>query len=314
VDERHCRRFSLILINNLILANTRIGKGASMSHVIATRMWHFALFFFGLASLTVCASSWSEVLAAESKQETASKKILLIGHQPDHPPLTHMYLPECEILAKCLRQSPHVEAIVSDGWPKDAALLQDVDAIVLYSSPGADLLLKGDHAATVTKMLDEGVGLVALHWATGVHGQEESELGENYLKQLGGLFCFAFSGLDISESKVEQLQPAHPVCRGWKDFTLTDEFYLDLKFVPQAVPLFKVNVKGKDHTVGWAYERPDSGGGRSYGNVLGHFHELFKQEAFRRMFVNGILWAAHCDIPENGAPCKVSEADLQVKS
>lgn len=240
-------------------------------------------------------------------------KVLLIGHQPDHPPGTHLYLEECELLAKCLRQSPHVEAVVSDGWPQDAALLQNVDAIVLYSSPGADLLLKGEHAETAQKMLKEGVGLVALHWATGVHGQEESQLGEQYLQQLGGLFCFAFSGLDISESKVEQLQPDHPVCRGWKDFVLTDEFYLDLKFLPEAKPLLKVSVKGKDHVVGWAYERPESNGGRSYGNVLGHFHELFQQEPFRRMLVNGILWAARCAVPEQGAPCALTAADMKAE-
>jgi type 1 glutamine amidotransferase len=240
-------------------------------------------------------------------------KVLLIGHQPDHPPGTHLYLEECELLAACLRQSPKVEAIVSDGWPKDAAVLQDVDAIVLYSSPGADLLLKGEHAEAVQKMLKEGVGLVALHWATGVHGQEESELGERYLRELGGLFCFAFSGLDTSESKVEQLRPDHPVCRGWKDFVLTDEFYLNLKFLPEATPLMKVSVKGKDHVVGWVYERPDSHGGRSYGNVLGHFHELFQQEPFRRMLVNGILWAAHCEVPEQGAPCAVPAADGKAK-
>ena len=240
-------------------------------------------------------------------------KVLLIGHQPDHPPGTHLYLDECELLAKCLRQSPNVEAIVSDGWPKDAAQLQGVDAIVLYSSPGADLLLQGEHAETVQEMLKEGIGLVALHWATGVQGQKESELGERYLRELGGLFCFAFSGLDTSESKVEQLQPDHPVCRGWKDFVLTDEFYLNVKFLPEAKPLLKVSVKGKDHIVGWAYERPDSHGGRSYGNVLGHFHELFQQEPFRRMLVNGILWAARCEVPEQGAPCALTAGDVKAK-
>lgn len=234
-------------------------------------------------------------------------RVLLIGHQPDHPPGTHLYLEACELLAKCLRQSPGVEAIVSDGWPRDPVQLQDVDAIVLYSSPGADLLFKGEHAQTVQKMLKEGVGLVALHWATGVHGQEESELGERYLRELGGLFCFAFSGLDTSESKVEQLQADHPVCRGWQDFALTDEFYLNVKILPESRPLLQVSVKGNEHIVGWVYERPDSHGGRSYGNVLGHFHELFQQEPFRRMLVNGILWAARREVPKQGAPCALTD-------
>jgi type 1 glutamine amidotransferase len=282
-----------------------ISEFASTRHVLLSVLAG-AIFLFPAVAAPGDDSSRSE----DTSKTTA--KILLIGHPPDHPPLTHMYLPECELLAKCLRQSPGVQAVVSDGWPKDAELLQGVDAIVLYSSPGADLLLQGDHAETVLKLLDQGVGLVALHWATGVHGQKESDLGERYLQQLGGLFCFAFSGLDTCESKVEQVQPDHPICRGWNNFVLTDEFYLNLKFLPQAQPLLRVNVKGKDHTVGWVYQRPGKGEGRSYGNVLGHFHELFKQEPFRRMLVNGILWAAHCEVPKQGAPCVVTEADLNV--
>ncbi len=256
-------------------------------------------------------SSASSGAAAEPKGDRAAgpdhKKVLLIGHQPDHPPGTHLYLPECELLAKCLRQSPGVEAVVSDGWPKSSEILKDVDAIVLYSSPGADILLVGEHAETAERLLKQGVGLVALHWGTACHGREETEVGKRFLHQMGGLFCFAYSGINISESRVQQLDGDHPISRGWNDFNLTDEYYLNLKFLPEAKPILKVAVQGKDQTVGWVYERPDSNGGRSYGNTLGHFHELFGIEPFRRMLVNGILWTAHCDIPPAGAPCALNQ-------
>jgi type 1 glutamine amidotransferase len=84
---------------------------------------------------------------------------------------------------------------------------------------------------------------------------------------------------------------------------LKDEWYLDLKFLPAACPLAKVRVKDKDQVVAWVYQRPHSAGGRSYGNTLGHFHEKFLLEPFRRAVVNGILWTAHCEIPNGGAPC-----------
>jgi hypothetical protein len=35
-------------------------------------------------------------------------------------------------------------------------------------------------------------------------------------------------------------------------------------------------------------------------------------EPFRRFIVNGILWTPRCEIPEGGAPCKVSEDDLRL--
>jgi type 1 glutamine amidotransferase len=233
----------------------------------------------------------------------AKIKVVLIGHQPDHPPGTHLYLDECELLAKCLRQTPNVEAIVSDRWPTDPAVLENVSGIVLYSSPGAEIVLQGEHRAQFEELMKKGVGLVALHWATGVGDKDNQALADRYLSCMGGLFSFAFSGLDVSQSRVEQVDAAHPICRGWKDFDLLDEYYLDLKFLPEAKPILRVQVKGKPQTVGWAYERPDSNGGRSYGNTLGHFHELFERESFRRMLVNGILWTVRLDVPPEGAPC-----------
>ncbi len=240
---------------------------------------------------------------ASAAPESAQKKVVLIGHQPDHPPGTHLYLPECELLAKCLRQTTGVTAVVSDGWPTDPQVLADVDAIVLYSSPGAEILMGGPQAEQFERLMKQGVGLVALHWATGLKDQNNEELGHRYLSYLGGLFSFAFSGLDISESQVQQVEAAHPTCRGWKGFKLTDEYYLDLKFLPEAKSILQVPVNGKQQTVAWAYERPDAQGGRSYGNTLGHFHELFEREEFRRMLINGILWTMRIEIPEDGAPC-----------
>jgi type 1 glutamine amidotransferase len=233
----------------------------------------------------------------------AEKKVILIGTQPDgHPEGTHHYLRECRLLADCLRQTPGVQAMVSEGWPSDPELLRGIDAMVLYSSPGAEIVLDDSHAERFEKLMREGVGLVALHWATGVGDQGNKTLGKRYQQYLGGLFSFAYSGLDISESEIQQVAPDHPICRGWEPFRLKDEFYLNLKFLPEAKPVLQVSVKGQKQTVAWVYERPESDGGRSYGNTLGHFHELFEQEAFRRMFVNGILWTMHVQIPEAGSP------------
>ena len=68
-------------------------------------------------------------------------KVLLVGHKLDHPFGTHMYLQECRLLAKCLNQNAGIEASVSNGWPSDESLLKDIDALVFYSSPAADILL-----------------------------------------------------------------------------------------------------------------------------------------------------------------------------
>ena len=252
--------------------------------------------------------------AAEQSGRSSGKttKIVLMGHKPDHPPGTHLYMHESGLLAKCLRQTPGVEAIVSDGWPADAAVMKDVAAIVLYSSPGAEILLAGPHAKQVEQMLNSGVGLTAIHWATGIRNKDDPALADRYLAQLGGLFSFAFCGLAFDNANVRHVAPDHDVSRGCTDYPTHDEFYLDLKFLPPAVPVTKVRVKDKDQTVGWVYQRPNSSSGRSFGNTLGHFHKNFCIPGFRRDLINGILWTAHCDLPPDGAPCKLTEKELEL--
>ena len=93
---------------------------------------------------------------------------------------------------------------------------------------------------------------------------------------------------------------------------MTDEIYLNLKFHPQAKPQVRVKVDGKDQVVAWVHERKNQGTGRSFGTTLGHFHDNFTNESFRKMLLNGILWTAHVPVPENGADAKAHEADWRL--
>ena len=86
-----------------------------------------------------------------------------------------------------------------------------------------------------------------------------------------------------------------------------DEFYLN-PTISGAKPLLQITTKGQDVVVGWAHERAD--GGRAFGTTLGHYYRNFQIEAFRRMIVNAILWTAHVDVPQDGAPIALSQQDL----
>jgi type 1 glutamine amidotransferase len=124
---------------------------------------------------------------------------------------------------------------------------------------------------------------------------------------LGGWFNRAHSGLSTGKSWLSKAETKHPICNGWKEWEIHDEFYLNLRFHRDAKPLLKVKVDGDDQVVGWTFERPKSNGGRSFGTTLGHFHDNFAREDFRRLVVNGILWTAHIDVPKDGANVKVDE-------
>ena len=261
---------------------------------------------FLVLSLPIIVLACNVASGAEPQEE---KKIVLIGHKLDHPWATHMYLPTCELLAKCLRQTDGIEVVVSDGWPKDESVMKGVDCIVMYCSPGAEILLDGPHAGEVDRLMKEGVGLVAIHWATGCHQKNVERIGDQFVSYLGGMWVH-FTGLKITESSLVQLASDHPINRGWKEFPLKEEYYYAPVISEAAQQQWRALVNDKNLTVAWTYERP--GGGRSFGTTLGHFFDSFKNESFRRAIVNGILWSSQVEIPEEGASVKLTDEDLKL--
>ena len=112
--------------------------------------------------LLVALASWllasTALVAADGKA-----KVLLIGKDLDHARNTHTYMSDCELLAKCLSQTDGVETVVSNGWPKDPAVVQGVTAIVLHNRLGGTMLFRGPHRRQVEELLKQGVGLTAIH-------------------------------------------------------------------------------------------------------------------------------------------------------
>lgn len=221
-------------------------------------------------------------------------KVLLIGKDRDHAFTTHEYMADCELLGHCLKQTPGVETVVSNGWPENPEVFRDVRAIVLHTCNGGDVLFAGPHRKQAEELLKNGVGLTAIHWGTGA----SNDVGEAWQQALGGWFSLDFSKYSVQTTRLEQADSPHPVCRGWKEYDLKDEFYTQLKFQPATKPVMTAVIDGQEHVLGWAYERPGSKGGRSFGFVCGHFHENFGEKNFRQAIVNGILWTAGREIPK----------------
>jgi type 1 glutamine amidotransferase len=228
-------------------------------------------------------------------------RILLVASEPDHPWATHMYEHECKLLGKCLENMRSVQSSTSVGWPKDAKQLDGVKAIVFYCKHAGDILLDPANREQCRRMLNAGAGLTAIHWSTGA----DERYGPEYLDLLGGWFNRVHSGLSTGKSWLTQADRDHPITRGWKEWEIRDEFYLNLRFAKQTKPLLVVKVDGQDQVVGWTLER--SGGGRSFGTTLGHFHDNFARDDFRRLLVNAILWTAHVEVPAGGADVKVPD-------
>jgi type 1 glutamine amidotransferase len=251
-----------------------------------------------------CAAILLAAAVAADADDRPKTRILFIGKDPDHPYGTHMYMHTCGMLARCVELTPLTETIVSNGWPKDSRLLDGVKCIVIYTNPAAELLLEGPHRAQVDELVKKGVGLTTIHWASSVNKNNLDRLGPTWFHYVGGSWV-SNVGLSGGKSTLKQLIADHPVCRGWKEYEIEDEYYMD-PVIKQARPLLQVTErKGKDVIVGWVHERPD--GGRAFCTTLGHPYKNFQIEAFRRMIVNGILWAARLEVPKDGAPVNVAE-------
>ncbi len=256
------------------------------------------------AILTACAVLFS---AAGDLYAAEQTKVLLVGKKPDHAFGTHMYTHTCKMLAKCLALNGDIETVVSEGWPTDAKKLQGVKTIVVYTSPAAEFLFDAPHRDQVAALMEQGVGLVTIHWASSIRKDNLDRLGPTWMSYLGGTWV-SNVGLHTGKSPLKQLQPEHPICRGWKEYVLHDEYYLSPTITDDATPLLQVTAPDKPVIVGWAFER--EGGGRSYATTLGHFYRNFQREPFRRMVVNSILWTANVEVPPGGANVDLDQKDL----
>jgi type 1 glutamine amidotransferase len=266
------------------------------------------------------------------EDKSAGKKIVFVAGTPSHGPGEHEYRAGCLLLQKCLSGIAGLQTMVySNGWPQDPGAFYGADAIVL-SMDGGDqhALLAGDHLRQINFLMERGVGLGAIHWAVEV----TKEKGENeYLDWLGGAYEINWSVNPTWTAHFATL-PDHPVTRGVKPFQIRDEWYFHMRFpegmtgvtpilvaVPPAStmdrpdgahsgnPAVREAVKnGEPQVMAWAFARPF--GGRGFAFTGAHYHKNWANDNFRKTVLNGLLWIAGAEVPENGVDCTVSEEDL----
>jgi len=232
-----------------------------------------------------------------------------------------------------------VEAVVTkdNGWPKDAAVFDGADAIVMYSDGGGGHMVN-KHLAEVDPLAKKGVGIGAIHYAVETVAGDP---GKAFLAWMGGYFEINWSVNPHWKAKFEKL-PEHAVTRGVKPFETNDEWYYHMRFreemkgvtpILSAVPPDGTR-QGKDGThsgnpavraeIGkntpehlmWVSE--NEGGGRGFGFTGGHRHFNWKDDNQRKVMLNAIAWIAKIEVPADGVPSKTPtqeelEANLKPK-
>ncbi len=272
--------------------------------------------------IAVLLASIALAIAAPLRAEDA-KKIVFIAGRRSHGYGAHEHKAGCLLLAKALNDNVKgIKAVVyTDGWPKDAAVLDDAAAVVMYGDGGGGHMVNR-HLQQVDRLAKKGVGLVCIHYAVEV---PKGKSGDYFVDWIGGYFEAYWSVNPHWTAEFNKL-PQHAITRGVRPFTINDEWYYHMRFrkdmqgvtpILTAIPPDGTRQRGDgphsgnptvrarlglpEH-VAWAAERLC--GGRGFGFTGGHFHWNWGNDPFRKLVLNAIVWSAKMDVPEGGVPSK----------
>ncbi len=185
---------------------------------------------------------------------------------------------------------PHVQ-YVHCPQADDSELFEDVsgwdyDVIVLYNM-GQKITPK--RQANFKRLLDRGVGLVALHHCLGAY-QEWDEFskiigGKYYLQAPPGRpACTYQHDLDLP---IRVADGDHPVTRGISDFVIHDESYKNCWHASDNHVLLTCSHPTSDDVVGWARQ---AGRSRVCTIQLGHDGKAYGNPNYARLLAQAIAW------------------------
>ncbi|HEX8911319.1 MAG TPA: ThuA domain-containing protein [Humisphaera sp.] len=260
----------------------------------------------------------SNVPIEQAPADAKAAKIVLIAGDAGtgHPPGDHEHFAGCAMFYRMLLQNPGVAPVmVRDGWPKNPDTLKGAAAVVFYMDGGGKQTTL-QHAAEIDALAAAGVGIVHVHQCI----DYPADAVPHAIQWLGGAYHPKTGIRGHWDEKIEKF-PDHPTSRGVGAFLPANEGYIQkLTFVDGMkgiTPIARAkNPKAKGGTYAadsddiwcFAYERPD--GGRSFVNTGGHGHKNWGDANFRRLQINGILWAAKVEVPAGGAKVDMDPADL----
>jgi hypothetical protein len=297
--------------------------------VVSFRAW-FAV--SGLLFGGVATAADRDIFDYEAQKAAKDvKKIVFVADTDPHGPRgNHEFLAGAIYLARSINANyPNAYAVVytKAKWPKD---LQHADAVIVLLNHGGTAV-----NPAVKEAMDRGAGFAAIHYGVEV---EKGDQGKAYLEWLGGYFEKNWSVNPWWTPEYKDI-PRHEITRGVKPFSINDEWYYHMRFVPEMKgvtpilsalpPLTTIQgggkttsshggnpdvwadvSAGKKQVMAWAHERPK--GGRGFGFTGLHKHDNLGNDNFRTLLLNAVAWVAGLEVPENGVPSKpLSRGDLE---
>lgn len=293
---------SVVLHWNPVVVHFRIWRIVGMNSIRA----------MVLVGFVVALCLFSAVAGAETRA------VIIVGPS-NHPPGSHEVAAGGRLIEWALENMSNVQGVNADvfyEWPKERSVLEAARTIVFIGDifppqrmPDRVAILK-----EIGELMSGGRGIACIHYATGLREEDVEPDGSHpLLGWLGGYFgtrtphhqsvAKVFQSVTVSPAT-----PAHPVSRGWREFTVDDEPYYNNYFGPDGnkpapnVTAFATAMlppeAPKREVVAWGTRRND--GGRGFGIVMPHFYKNWANEDLRRFILNGIVWTAKRDVPKGG--------------
>ena len=260
------------------------------------------------------------------------KKLVFIAGTPSHGKGSHEHRAGSMILAEALNAhyGDKIDASVTwYGWPKDPAVLEGVDGIVIFCTGGPRHLAipKLDEIDALVK---KGVAFGSIHYGVEV---PPGDPGDAFLRWQGGHFEINYSVNPHWTPEFKDF-PDHPAANGLKPFAINDEWYFHMRFQKEGVtPILsavapnstmkrgdgphsgnphvrKSVAAGEKQHVVWVYQRPNNGG-RGFGFTGAHKHKNWQDDNFRKAGLNACAWMLGLDIPADGVP-SATPSDEQI--
>lgn len=215
-------------------------------------------------------------------------KVLVVtgGHAFEHKPFISLFegYEDIEYVEFPLKDHSEIFEDISD-W--------DYDVIVFFNMTQK---ISPKRQENFTKLVKDGVGVVALHHSMGSYQQ-----WPEYIKIIGGRYNSKASeqgGVKREASTYEHdadftvhiKDTKHPITRGLGDFEVHDETYKKCSFEKDNHMLLTTNHPDSDVEIGWV---------RNYGNgkvcfiMVGHGPTVYANPTYRQLVARSIRWSAN---------------------
>ena len=259
-------------------------------------------------------------LAAFTHCADHSVKIVFVPGGASHGYGMHEHRAGLLLLARSLQlQWPGLETVVTeaDSWPA-SEVLADANALVMACEGSRHVVLP--HLEQVDALAERGLGIALIHYAVDPPAGPASDAVKRWI---GGVYE---RGWSINPDWAAGFTgfPDHPVANGLQPFTVYDEWYFNMRFIPGregVTPILEARpplstllrndgpssnnpdvrksvLRGDRQVLSWAYDRP--GGGRGFGFTGAHHHHNYRDDHFRRSVLNGVAWVAGLEVPPGG--------------